>query len=71
MDDFYLWYTPSEGESKMTMEFLERIHIFVLSWKRNLTKRDCSNLKTTQIVYYSIKYKRSSESWTLFQKFSM
>ena len=31
---------------KMTMKFLERIYIYVLSWERDLTKRDC-NLKTT------------------------
>ena len=34
----------------MTMNFMECKHIFVLSWKRNLTKRDC-NLKTIQIIY--------------------
>ena len=48
----------------MTMKFLECIHIFVLSWKRDLTKRDC-NLKTTQITYYSISTSFLGKVWTL------
>ena len=37
----------------MTMEFLECIHIFVLSWKHDLTKGDY-NWKAIQDTCYSI-----------------
>ena len=39
----------------MTRKFLECVHIFVLSWKGELTKRGC-NLKT-QNICYSIRYR--------------
>ena len=54
---------------KMTMKFLERIYIYVLSWTRDLTKRDC-NLKTTQIHIIPLSTSFLGKLCTLSQNFN-
>ena len=60
MPDFAYDILRQRVNLKITMKFLECIHIIVLSWKRDLTKRDC-NLKLQKYIF-SIEYWLSRES---------
>ena len=60
--------TPSLGISIMGKMFMECVHIFVLSWKRDLTKGDYK-LKLVQDIRYSIEHKLSSIDLHNFPKY--